>query len=253
MNPRHLLRWPRLNLRRDDRRNSHGCRLARVFHDAFVVHRCGEHRGQVREDDPHVAHSDRSIPGPPLPSEPIWVASGCETLPVIRLAQPEEDRLLRDVEIASGRLFEDLGMHDVAAAEPTWVDSWSSFQSAGLVWVADEGAGPIGFALAEEVDGNLHLEQLSVLPEHGRRGVGSTLVETVLARAQELGLDAVTLSTFRDVSFNGPFYRRLGFRDLTDEELSDGLRHRRRNEAAHGLDLRIRTMMRREVLSSGNR
>jgi len=166
---------------------------------------------------------------------------------VIRLARPDEGALLRDVELASGRLFADLGMHEVAAAAPSWVEHWPDHQAAGLVWVADQGSGPVGFALAEVVDANLHLEQLSVRPEHCRRGIGSALVEQVVSHAQDVGLPAVTMSTFRDVAFNGPFYRRRGFRELADHELTEGLRQRRLNEESHGLDLRTRAMMRRDV------
>jgi hypothetical protein len=55
---------------------------------------------------------------------------------------------------------------------------------------------------------------MDVLAEHGRRGIGGRLLETVCTSAREHGYAAVTLSTFRDVPWNDPFCRRHGFVDL---------------------------------------
>ena len=75
-------------------------------------------------------------------------------------------------------------------------------------------AAPAGFAAMRQVGRFLHLGELSVDPTHGRRGIGRTLVEAVAVRAGELGLDGVSLSTFRAVPFNAPFYAGLGFAEL---------------------------------------
>lgn len=166
----------------------------------------------------------------------------------IRRSLPADGPSLREVELASGALFAELGMHDVAAAEPGWLDDWPRLDATGLVFVAVERARPVGFAMSEPVDGCLHLEQLSVDPSCGRRGIGTALVERVALEARALGLQAVTLSTFVDVPFNGPLYRRLGFRQLRPSELTPGLALRRSHEATLGLDTTRRAMMRRDVL-----
>jgi GNAT superfamily N-acetyltransferase len=62
-----------------------------------------------------------------------------------------------------------------------------------------------------------HLEQLAVHPDHGRRGIGSALVEEVCAQVKDRGLDRVTLRTFADIPWNGPFYARLGFAELVPD------------------------------------
>jgi hypothetical protein len=61
------------------------------------------------------------------------------------------------------------------------------------------------------------------------------------------GDDAVTLSTFRDLGWNGPFYERLGFRVLGEVELTPGLAAVRAHEVDLGLDVDARVVMRREV------
>lgn len=62
-----------------------------------------------------------------------------------------------------------------------------------------------------------HLEQLAVHPEHGRRGIGTALVEAACAEVAARGFDRVTLRTFADIAWNGPFYARLGFTELVPD------------------------------------
>jgi GNAT superfamily N-acetyltransferase len=91
-----------------------------------------------------------------------------------------------------------------------------------------------GFACVDIVDGAAHLWQLSVHPASGRRGLGRKLVETVCDWASSNGYPAVTLTTFRDVPWNAPFYSQLGFRVLDD--LSPGLKAIRDHERDLGDD-----------------
>jgi hypothetical protein len=60
----------------------------------------------------------------------------------------------------------------------------------------------------------------------------------------------VTLTTFRDIPWNAPFYARLGFHELTDCELTPALQARVVEEAAHGLPTEMRVVMRYEVKDS---
>lgn len=48
-------------------------------------------------------------------------------------------------------------------------------------------------------------------PEHGRRGIGGALVGSVCDWARASGIASVTLTTYREIPWNEPFYRRLGF------------------------------------------
>ncbi|MBF4618728.1 GNAT family N-acetyltransferase [Clavibacter sp. VKM Ac-2873] len=73
------------------------------------------------------------------------------------------------------------------------------------------GAVLVGFAHVLEVDGLAHLEQVSVPPEHGRRGHGRALVEASAAEGRRRGHRRITLRTFADVPWNAPAYARMGF------------------------------------------
>ena len=87
-------------------------------------------------------------------------------------------------------------------------------QAAGLLWVAEADGQPGGFALAEPMDGSLFLLEMSVaLPQQGR-GLGSALLAAVIAHARDCGYASLLLTTDRELSWNGPYYRRRGFSEL---------------------------------------
>ncbi len=108
------------------------------------------------------------------------------------------------IEIAAGQLFHSVGMPEVAGDVPDHEDLARS-QAGGRIWVAAEGARPVGYIVASVVDGNAHVDQVSVRPSHGRRGIGRRLLEHVGWWGRGRELPATTLTTFRDVPWNGPY------------------------------------------------
>lgn len=166
----------------------------------------------------------------------------------IRVPASRELPLLQDLERAAGRCFRDLGMPEVADDEPAHLDELTRYLDTGRVWVVSGPADvPVAYLLADPVDGNLHIEQVSVHPDHARRGLGRRLLEHAADQARSGGLPALTLTTFVTVPWNAPYYRRCGFRVLTDEELTPGLAEIRRCEAERGMDRWPRVCMRRDV------
>ena len=91
------------------------------------------------------------------------------------------------------------------------------------------------------------MRQLSVVPAYARRGIGRGLLDDVAWWAAAEGLPALTLTTFRSVPWNGPYYARCGFRELAGAELTQGLVGLLAAEAALGLDPADRVAMRRSV------
>ncbi|MGW9299702.1 GNAT family N-acetyltransferase [Streptomyces cyaneofuscatus] len=171
----------------------------------------------------------------------------------IRSARRSDLRLLQDIERAAGEPFRTLGMHSVADDDPPPLDLLESYRRAGRCWVATDplatsGDRPLGYVIADPVDGALHIEQISVDPVAARRGIGRTLIDRLATLAPGQGLTALTLTTFSDVPWNAPYYRRIGFRVLHERELTDGLRTIRGEEAQHGLDRWPRVCMRRDLL-----
>ncbi|QFU93779.1 GNAT family N-acetyltransferase [Amycolatopsis sp. YIM 10] len=160
----------------------------------------------------------------------------------IREATVAELATLPALESASDSIFAELGFPPLPPP-----GSPDELAAARLVLVA--GSPPAGFARVEVVDGNAHLEQLAVHPAHFRQGIGTSLVRAVLTWARTAGFPAVTLCTFADIPWNGPFYRKLGFTEVADP--GPGLRELRAHEQALGLDdLGARTVLRHPLTAS---
>ncbi|MFB6715451.1 MULTISPECIES: GNAT family N-acetyltransferase [unclassified Streptomyces] len=166
----------------------------------------------------------------------------------IRTARRSDLPLLQDIERAAGEPFRALGMSAIADDDPPALDLLDDYRRAGRAWVAvDADDRPVGYLIADPVEGAAHIEQVSVHPSAARRGLGSTLIDHLAGWAADRQLDALTLTTFSHVPWNAPYYARLGFRVLKDAELTDGLRKIRAEEAEHGLDRWPRVCMRREI------
>jgi 4-diphosphocytidyl-2-C-methyl-D-erythritol kinase len=116
------------------------------------------------------------------------------------------------------------------------------------VWVAcDSNNQPVGMIVTSIRGPNAYIEELDVLPEHGRRGLGKRLIEHICNWALEHDCAAVELSTCRDVPWNGPFYRKNGFRDLSRGEWTDDMPEIRAIETRQGLAPEARVFMRRDL------
>ena len=168
----------------------------------------------------------------------------------ITAARPKDVPLLPAIELAAARL---LAGHasEAVLAETTSGEEHADAQRQGRLWVALLGDAPVGFAHVEVIEPNAaHLEELDVHPEHGRRGLGTRLVNAVCDWAASTGLPSVTLTTFRDVPWNMPFYAQLGFTVISAAQLSPALRARVDDEARRGLDPMTRVAMRFRVLSA---
>lgn len=167
---------------------------------------------------------------------------------MLRPARADDLPRLREIERAAGAVFRDLDMCAVADDEPLSVAVLSEFQRDGRAWVAtDLTDRPVAYLLVETVDGAAHVEQVSVHPGHARRRLGRALIDVAETWAGEHDLAALTLTTFVDVPWNAPYYRRLGFRALGPDQLGDGLRRIRAHEASLGLDRWPRVAMIRPV------
>lgn len=164
----------------------------------------------------------------------------------IRTARADELDRLRQVEHSAGQLFRTVGMGAIADHQPTTIEDLAAARVSGLLWVGAPDHDLVGFALADEIDGNLHLDELAVDPGFARQGLGSALVETVCAEAKVRGCPWVTLRTFADIPWNGPFYLKLGFRECPDSAVTPSLWRLISEEPAKGLNVSPRIFMRRE-------
>jgi len=159
--------------------------------------------------------------------------------PDVRAADPTDLAELEEVDLRAETLFRTAD-YDLPEL-PFDADGLAGAQA---VFVA--GLPPIGFVRVDEVDGLAHIDELAVIPKRMRQGIGSELVERACEWAREHEYPAITLITFADVPWNGPYYAKRGFVEVDD--VSPGIRALRDKERELGLDaVGRRIVMRREL------
>ncbi len=152
----------------------------------------------------------------------------------IRLARPSDLRHLAAIEADGVGPFADHFGDALPAAFRTPPPSGVDRQLAGTLLVAEADGVVVGFAHLTFPDGFAHLEQLDVLASHRRQGIGSALVRAAMEEARWAGHDRLSLCTYRDLPWNGPFYARLGF---TERQRLEPFQERlRSHERELGLD-----------------
>lgn len=167
---------------------------------------------------------------------------------IIRAARRDELALLIEIERAAGELFRSLRMDAVADDDPGSIGQLAPYAGDGRALAAVNATDrPLGYLLLDVVDGAAHIAQVSVHPDHARRGIGRLLIESAATWARDRGLPALTLTTYVEVPWNGPYYERLGFHYLTANAETPGLRSIRNHERQAGLDAWPRACMRRQL------
>ncbi|MEO1404389.1 MAG: GNAT family N-acetyltransferase [Cyanobacteria bacterium J06635_1] len=129
-------------------------------------------------------------------------------------------------------------------------------QTAGQLWVAiaeSQSAGfteaqPVGFIVGRPLAESFFIVELDVLPSHTRLGIGSALMRTACDYAQAQEFEAVTLTTFRHIPWNIPFYETLGFEVVPKERLSIEMEEIVEHEDRYGFKREHRAVMRAALI-----
>lgn len=138
------------------------------------------------------------------------------------------------IERSAAQAFQTIeGLGWLADAAPISLDRHLRWIALMTCWVAVDDQGlPQGFLSAERFGDDLHIHEVSVAQPLQGQGWGRRLVETAMSHARAHHLHAVTLTTFLNVPWNAPFYRRLGFEPQTGQRLEALLG----DEYAHGFE-----------------
>lgn len=163
---------------------------------------------------------------------------------MIRPTRPDETHLLPAIERSAGMAFSAIPeLAWVAADDVLSAEEHRRLARAGTSWVAELDGHPVGFACAECVGADLHVHEVAVRRDLQGQGLGTRLMRSVEAHARKTDLARLTLTTFRDVPWNEPFYRRLGFSIVAPDALDDRLRRVLDEEAAAGFPSAMRCAM----------
>lgn len=163
----------------------------------------------------------------------------------IRLARTEDLVHLGMLESRAAQRYREVGLVAIADG-PTLPETMLAAACATrrLFVAIDSNDLPIGMLLWSVTDGELHIEELSVDPDHQGAGIGTALLERVAEQARRLGFPSVSLRTFRDVAWNAPYYARRGYVEVPELSLGPEMWRKIGQEEAAGFDVRRRTTMR---------
>jgi GNAT superfamily N-acetyltransferase len=152
----------------------------------------------------------------------------------VRAARPAELARLAAIEMTGEAMFAEHGI--VFPPGPATIKAAVAHGADVLV----AGDPPVAFAAIVDMDGHPHLEQISVQADQGRKGIGSALLSEVVRRSGP----GLTLITYRDVPWNGPWYLQHGFVELPEAAWGPQLRAYWQAEVDGGLhDLGPRLVM----------
>jgi len=165
----------------------------------------------------------------------------------IRQARPSELALLPVIEQRAGALFDAITWFNLPEGDGLAMDFIEAIARSGAALVATVDDVPVGFALLGFLDRAVHLYELDVAPPHGGKGLGRGLVEASCDWAKAEGAPAVTLSTFREVPWNGPFYASAGFHVMPRAAWTPALHLLHLREIDIGLPIERRIFMRKDL------
>ncbi|MEO5745510.1 MAG: GNAT family N-acetyltransferase [Terracoccus sp.] len=163
---------------------------------------------------------------------------------MVRRARADDLETLCALEAEADGRFALLGLAGLLGASAPHADSLRDAAENGRLFVATDTADrAIGFIRIERLDGQAHIEQVSVHPAQTGHRIGAQLMTMAQEWARSQGGDRLTLTTFRDVPWNGPYYERLGWVVLPVAHLGPDLAAARAHERRLGLDASPRQAM----------
>jgi predicted N-acetyltransferase YhbS len=165
-----------------------------------------------------------------------------------RFAELDEIEAVRAIEYEAAQRFAAIGMTGIADAQPMKADFVRrKIEASEIIVAVHDAVRCVAFVMFAPLPTRFYIEELDVLTAWAGRRIGAELIEQVDLLARKSGAQQLVLSTFRDVPWNAPYYRRLGFNVIGSEQLDPKLRAIRAAHVARGLDESKRVFMCREV------
>ncbi len=166
----------------------------------------------------------------------------------IELAGREHLSAIPAIELAASAMFSEADLPLEIRYRVSDADLLHEAQSDSRLWVAlTDDRIPVGFAMADIVDDAAHLDEMDVMPEFGRQGIGTRLLNTIIKWARDSHFPMLTLVTFRHLPWNAPFYKKMGFESMADCEIGIGLASLLQEEGNAGIDLDKRICMKLDL------
>lgn len=163
----------------------------------------------------------------------------------IRLAEESELPDMPRIELSAATAFKGRDVPDLLFSDVAPADAYKPHLAAGTLWVMDEGGEPVAFLAALPDGDRLHIDEFDVAHEHQGKGIGRRMLAFVIDWARANGFSRLSLTTFRSIPWNGPFYASAGFQEWPPEEAPALVRQALMKEA--GMGLKDRCAMRMDL------
>lgn len=162
----------------------------------------------------------------------------------IKLAERRHLADIPKIELAAAAMFSEADLPQTIRHKVTHLSFLEDALKAKRLWVADAGEKAVGFAAASVVDDSGYIDEIDVVPEFGRQGIGTRLVQSVVDWARAETFPALTLITFSHLAWNAPFYEKLGFERMDSTEHGKELTGLIDEERRIGINIANRVAMR---------
>ena len=164
----------------------------------------------------------------------------------IRKARFADIPFLGPVERSAAELFRTANLDFLVDGSTVDPKILAAMIDASHLWVAcDFMDYPVGFSGGEHIEGNFHLVEISVAQDFQGKGVGRALMERMEADVRREGYKSMTLTTYRSLAWNGPWYGRMGFMEVRAEDMGRTYLGILEGERQHGFDMSARCVMRK--------
>ena len=141
----------------------------------------------------------------------------------IRKAREEDLPLLGPVENSASQVFRTVNLDHIANGPTLPNPQLSAMSNSNHLWVAvntlDQ---PVGFVGGEEVDGSFYIVEISVAQHFQGKGAGKALMAAMEQQIRKESFKDITLTTYKHLPWNGPWYAKRGYSDVQVDELGEG-------------------------------
>ena len=163
------------------------------------------------------------------------------------MPQRDELALLPLIEAQAGERLRGHPAAEIFAASPTEPHLFEQAWQRGMLWVVVSEQELAGYLMAGVLGEDFHIQQMDVVPAHGRKGLGRALLRHAVEQARTRGHHRVVLTTLSDVAWNAAFYASEGFSEWLSQEWSADMREVMAAEAAAGFPMELRLAMQRQL------
>lgn len=169
-----------------------------------------------------------------------------------RKGQYQELEALASVERSAAEKYRLFGQGHLIDGSTMPYDRLKAMFKEGHVWVALDIYGPIGYVCGENIDGSFHVAEISVAYEFQGVGIGKKLMNTMIEDVIKERFRSITLTTFRDIFWNAPWYTKFGFYEVNPKLVGGSFENLLEEEEINlRLDRRFRLLMMKPLHTQG--